>query len=386
MSVDTWHGAVRSGQPFQIEHRFWDKKSSTYRWHLGRALPVRDAEGNIVRWFGTCTDVDDLRRAQEALQDADRRKDEFLAMLAHELRNPLAPIRNALHIMHMRGVDSAVVAQARTVMERQLEHLVRIVDDLLDVSRIMRGKIAIQRQPVAIATVVERAVETAHPVMDAQGHQLEITLPAEPLWVSGDVVRLTQVVANLLSNAAKYTERAGRVWLTVERHGGDVLVQVRDSGVGIAADLLPHVFDLFMQAGRSIDRAQGGLGIGLTLCKKLVEMHGGTIAAHSDGPGSGAEFTVRLPVLVTPGAPRRAARRNDRCSCPPPRAGGGRQRRCGRQSRHAPATLGPAGGDCARWPGSAGNGRPVPARSDLAGHRPAEPEWLRSGTEAPPAA
>src|SRR5262249_27610603 len=185
------------------------------RWFLGRAYPVPDHEGRIVRWFGTCTDIDDTKRAQEALKEADRRKDEFLATLAHELRNPLAPIRNSLQILKMPRVDPATIERSREMMERQVQHLVRLVDDLLDVSRVMRGKIVLRKERVELATVVARAVETAQPFIDTQDHELTISLPPESLPLEADPVRLAQVIGNLLNNAAKYTERGGQISLAV---------------------------------------------------------------------------------------------------------------------------------------------------------------------------
>ena len=249
--------------------------------------------------------ADDLaRRAAIALEnsrlyrevrDADRRKDEFLAMLAHELRNPLAPIRNALYILGSSDNDQDTVNSAREIMERQVQHLIRLVDDLLDVSRIMRGKIELRREPIEIASAVSRAVETAQPLIDEQQHQLEVHLPSEPIWISADLIRLAQVIGNLLNNAAKYTERGGRIWLTVTTSDEEVAISVKDTGVGISREMLPRVFRLFMQADRSIERSQGGLGIGLTVVQTLVSMHGGSISADSLGPGQGSEFVVRLP-------------------------------------------------------------------------------------------
>jgi PAS domain S-box-containing protein len=236
-------------------------------------------------------------RLYHDLREADRRKDEFLAMLAHELRNPLAPIRNSLEVLRVRRVNGDAAERAREMMARQVQHLVRLVDDLLDVSRIMRGKIELRKERVELHKVVERAVETAHPALDAQGHALTVSLPPEPIWLEADPIRLAQVVANLLNNAAKYTEKAGQVALTVERHGGEVVLRVKDTGIGIAPEMLPRLFELFMQAERSLARSQGGLGIGLALVKKLVEMHGGRVSASSAGPGKGSEFTIRLPVL-----------------------------------------------------------------------------------------
>ncbi len=235
-------------------------------------------------------------RLYQALRDADRRKDEFLATLAHELRNPLAPIRNALQILKMPRVDAATVERSRDMMERQVHHLVRLVDDLLDVSRVMRGKIELRKERVELATVVARAVETVQPLVDAQGHELSVRLPTESLLLDADPVRLAQVVGNLLTNAAKYTEPNGRIWLTAEREGDEAVLRVRDNGIGIAPDMLPHIFELFVQVDHASTKAQGGLGIGLTLVKNLVEMHNGTVEARSDGLGQGSEFVVRLPL------------------------------------------------------------------------------------------
>lgn len=238
----------------------------------------------------------ELRQRLDDLAEADRQKNEFLAMLAHELRNPLAPMRNAVHLLKMSEATSTVKHRARAIMERQLEHLVRLVDDLLDVSRIIRGQIELRKEVLDIAKVVTRAVETAEPAIDAQGHTLSISVPDEPIWVEADVVRLSQVIANLLTNAAKYTDRAGRIELVVATEENQAVVRVRDSGIGIHPDLLPRLFELFVQGNRSLARSQGGLGIGLTLVKRLVEMHGGSVTAFSAGPGEGSEFAVRLPI------------------------------------------------------------------------------------------
>jgi PAS domain S-box-containing protein len=237
------------------------------------------------------------------LKEADRKKDEFLAMLAHELRNPLAPLRNATQILRMPGADAATAGRARDMIERQIQHLVRLVDDLLDVSRIMRGKIELRKEPVTVAAVVARAVETAQPAIDAPGHRLEVSLPAEPVWVEADPVRLAQVVSNLLNNSAKYMEAGGLIRLTAERQGEEVVLRVRDSGIGIAPEVLPYVFDLFVQAEHGVGRAQGGLGIGLTLVKRLVELHGGRVSASSEGLGKGSEFVVRLPAISALSSP-----------------------------------------------------------------------------------
>jgi PAS domain S-box-containing protein len=239
----------------------------------------------------------ELRQRVDELAEADRQKNEFLAMLAHELRNPMAPICNALHLMKMPGAESAMVEEAREMMERQMHHLVRLVDDLLDVSRIIRGNIELRKERLDLAVAVARAVETAHPVIDAHGHELNVSLPEHPVFVEADLIRLAQIIANLLTNAAKYTNSAGRIWLTVEREDGHGVVRVRDSGIGIVPELLPRLFDVFFQGDRSLARSQGGLGIGLTLVKRLVEMHGGTVTGSSAGLGLGSEFVIRLPAL-----------------------------------------------------------------------------------------
>jgi signal transduction histidine kinase/ActR/RegA family two-component response regulator len=240
-------------------------------------------------------------RLYDALRDADRRKDEFLAMLSHELRNPLAPIRNALHILRLRARGDAVLEQTSDMMVRQVDHMVRLVDDLLDVSRITRGKIVLQREVVDAATIVNRAVEASRPAIESSRHSLMVTFANQPLPVDVDLTRMVQVVTNLLNNAAKFTPESGRVEICTSRKNGDAVVEVKDNGAGISDEVLPMIFDLFVQSGRTLDGSQGGLGIGLTLVKRLTEMHGGSVAAASGGPGKGSVFTVRLP-LAAPGA------------------------------------------------------------------------------------
>jgi PAS domain S-box-containing protein len=290
-----WQAACADRADYDLEYRI-RRHDGQYRWFKTRGVPIRDETGRIVYWFGTCTDIEDQKRAEETLREADRRKDEFLATLAHELRNPLAPIGNALQILRMPGVDPATAERSRDVMERQLQQLVRLVDDLLDVSRVMRGKITLHRERVELAAVIARAVETAQPFIEAQGHELTVSVPAEPLTVEADPVRLAQVVGNLLTNAAKYTERGGRIWLTGRREGSEAVLRVRDTGIGIAPEVLPRVFDLFVQVDHAATRSQGGLGIGLTLVQNLVELHHGTVEALSPGLGQGSEFVVRLPL------------------------------------------------------------------------------------------
>jgi signal transduction histidine kinase len=240
-----------------------------------------------------------LEATTAALQEADRRKDEFLAMLAHELRNPLAPIRTAVQLLRLKELAQAQRDRARDVIERQVEHLVSLIDDLLDVSRITRGMITLQREPVFVGAIVARAVETARPIIDAHQHELTVELPDELITVDGDKTRLVQVLSNILHNASKFTDPGGRIHLKVARECSQVAITVSDTGIGISQDLIPRIFELFTQVHSRSERAQGGLGIGLALVRRLTEMHGGTVTARSEGPGRGAEFTVRLPALAT---------------------------------------------------------------------------------------
>jgi PAS domain S-box-containing protein len=264
------------------------------------ARPLVDRDGQVRGSVGAFLDITELNKVQQALIEADQRKDEFLATLAHELRNPLAPLRNAVELLRRAGGDAALLEKARSMMERQVGQMVRLVDDLLDISRITRGKIQLRKERVELAAVVRSAVEAARPLIEAQAHELTVTLPPQPLYLDADPTRLAQVFSNLLTNAAKYTEKGGHVWLTAERQGGEAVVSVRDTGMGIAADYLPHVFEMFSQAAPALERSQGGLGVGLALVRGLVELHGGTIEARSGGPGLGSEFIVRLPVAQRP--------------------------------------------------------------------------------------
>ena len=262
-----------------------------------RGLVERDADGHAVRLVGFTADVTERKRAEEALKEADRRKDVFLAMLAHELRNPLAPIRNAIQLLRLTGPKEAAVESASDLIERQVTHLIRLVDDLLDVSRVSRGKIQLQKVVLDLAAVAKQAVETSQPVIDARRHRLAVTLPQGPVRVEGDFTRLAQVISNLLNNAAKYTDEGGNVWLIVEQSAGEAVVRVRDNGRGIDPAALGSLFDLFYQVDRNLDRSDGGLGIGLSLVKSLAEMHGGRVEASSAGRGKGSEFVLRLPLL-----------------------------------------------------------------------------------------
>ncbi len=289
-------------------HTLLIAKDGTERPIDDSAAPIQDAEGTIRGVVLIFRDISEQKQLQRQLQEADRRKDEFLAILAHELRNPLAPIRNALQVLRLAGDNKAAIEQARPVIERQLQQMVRLVDDLMDVSRVARNKVQLRKDRIELARVVRHALETSRPLIEEAGQELTVTLPDKPIHVDADESRLAQVFANLLNNSAKYTERGGRIALTVELASGgcqsadEVIVRVKDSGVGIPADQLPFIFEMFAQVDQSLERSQGGLGIGLTLVKRLTEMHGGTVEVHSEGANKGSEFIVHLPVAGEPPA------------------------------------------------------------------------------------
>jgi PAS domain S-box-containing protein len=267
--------------------------------------PMRTADGRLIGASVVARNISERKAAEqlrvqliEELQESDQRKNRFLAMLAHELRNPLAPIRNALQVLRAPGATLTDQRAARDMMERQLQHLARLVDDLLDVSRIMLDRIELRRERVDMAVIFDRAVETARPLIDARHHTLSVVLPPQPLALDVDVVRISQAISNLLLNAAKYTDAGGRIVLAAERGDGTAIIRVHDTGIGIAPEVLPRIFELFTQADQSLDRAESGLGIGLSLARKLIELHGGTVRADSAGIGRGSEFTIRLPVAT----------------------------------------------------------------------------------------
>ncbi len=295
------------GYDLDIEFRV-TRPDGSVRWLKDQGKTLRGPDGPFMT--GAAVDITDRKHMEEALREADRRKDEFLAMLGHELRNPLAPLRSVTEILLRHEPKGDVRERAYQMMGRQVGHLTRLVDDLLDVSRITRGLVDLRRERVNLAGVAEQAVEMVTPVVEGRGHDLQLSLPRKAPEVEGDPARLTQVVFNLLNNAAKYTDAGGKIWLTVERAGDRAVIRVRDNGPGMPAGLVPRVFDLFTQGDRTPDRSQGGLGLGLTLVKRLVEMHGGTVEARSGGPGKGSEFTVRLPALpaeeTQPARPRGA--------------------------------------------------------------------------------
>ncbi|HET9233838.1 MAG TPA: ATP-binding protein, partial [Candidatus Eisenbacteria bacterium] len=275
---------------------------------VSHANPIHDEDGKLIGAVNVLVDVTERKKAEEVLQDYDRMKDEFLATLAHELRNPLTPIRNGLQILRMTGPQGSAQERVLDTLDRQIQHIVRLVDDLLEISRLSRGKLEIRKERVDLVSVVEAALENTRPLIDAAGHELTVSLPSEPIVLEADPVRLAQVISNLLNNAAKYTQPGGEVALKIHVQSGNVLVSITDSGVGIAAHLMPHLFEMFMQGDASIDRTvQTGLGVGLALSRRLVEMHGGTIEAFSDGLGKGATFRVVLPVTAVAGVGMRSS-------------------------------------------------------------------------------
>jgi PAS domain S-box-containing protein len=288
--VEILDGSIRRSSDYTLlRHRGGESRPVEHT-----TTPIKDEAGRITGVVLVFRDVTERWRAEQALKDADRRKDEFLAVLAHELRNPLAPIATALQIMRLEG-DVRDFAIERAMAERQLRHLSRLIDDLMDVSRISQGKIRLHPQVVDLDEIVARVAEACRPLIDQRNQTLMVQMSPEPMRLLVDPTRLEQVLSNLLCNSVKYTDPGGQIWLTAERSGAQVAVRVRDTGIGIEPDVLPRVFEMFVQGERRMDRAQGGLGIGLSLVKSLVELHGGAISAHSEGRGKGSTFEVRLP-------------------------------------------------------------------------------------------
>jgi PAS domain S-box-containing protein len=296
--VSAFRETLETGETYRSRN-FMSPRADTdnvesYEWELHR-ITLPDGKPGVVSYY---FDTTRLRKAEQGLREADRRKDEFLATLAHELRNPLAPIRNGLQILRLADKEPVASAPVQEMLERQVNHLVRLVDDLMEVARVTRGRIELRRQPVDLGAMLRNAVETSRPLIEAARHELVVDLPEDPVTLIADPVRLAQIVSNLLNNAAKYTEDGGRISLSARHEGNHAVISVRDTGVGIPVEVLPRVFDLFAQADRTYHRSQGGLGIGLTLVRTLVELHGGTVSARSDGVGRGSEFVVRLPLGV----------------------------------------------------------------------------------------
>jgi PAS domain S-box-containing protein len=300
---------IRSGRRVGLaNHTLLEARDGTRRPVDSSAAPIQDDDGRFVGVVLVFRDITErqgleaeLRRRSDDLVERDRRKDEFLAMLAHELRNPLAPIRNTIQILKRQFAGNGDFERANGVMERQVTHLVRLVDDLLDVARITQGKLELRKGRVELAAVVNRALEEVRPYLDERQHRLELALPPGPVELEADSARLAQVLSNLLTNAAKYTPPGGTIRLTACREGGEAVLRVRDNGIGIKPELIGHIFGLFQQADRVPGRVAEGLGIGLSLVRSLAEMHGGSVSAHSEGPSQGSEFVVRLPALP-PGA------------------------------------------------------------------------------------
>jgi signal transduction histidine kinase/CheY-like chemotaxis protein len=301
---DTYGRVAATGEAI----RFVDEAAAMGRWFDVYATRIGAAGSRkLAVLFNDITErkrtEENLRRLAGELAETDRRKTEFLATLAHELRNPLAPLTNGLHLMRMATENRAAQDKARDMMERQLRHLVRLVDDLLDIARISSGKVELKKERVSLKGVLASAVETSMPLLTAGGHKLEVTLPDDTVQLYADATRLAQVVSNLLNNAAKYTPHGGRIALSTRREGDRVVISVADTGIGIAREALPEVFEMFTQVGRTRDRSQGGLGIGLALVRRLVELHGGRVTAVSPGQGEGSTFTVRLPLAEEPQTP-----------------------------------------------------------------------------------
>jgi PAS domain S-box-containing protein len=293
-TMEAWRECVRTGRIWYREHRF---RGADGQYHavLAKGVPIRDENGKISGWAGINLDISRLKHTEDALREADRRKDEFLATLAHELRNPLAPIRNAAKLLESPGTDDRQRQWGRDVITRQVQRMALLLDDLLDVSRITSGRLQLRKQAVDLATLVASAVETARPLIDSKQHVMETVLPSEPIELEVDPLRLSQALSNLLTNAAKYTDPSGRIRLVVSVDAGDLSIAVSDSGIGVSAEAIPKLFEMFSQVDSPVDRAEGGLGIGLALVKGLVALHGGTVEAASDGPGRGSTFTIRLP-------------------------------------------------------------------------------------------
>lgn len=299
---DAVRNAMEEGAPYEIEFRAV-RPNGDIRWLLTNGKVIFGDDGKPLRMLGATVDVTERRTAEEALQEAARRKDEFLAMLAHELRNPLAPILNGVQILRRLGPPEPVLIQQGEMIERQVIHMKRLLDDLLDVSRITRRKIRLELRRLDVARLLHQAAETVSSVVGAKRQNLTISVPGSSIYVTADETRLTQVITNLLQNAAKYTEDGGRIDLIAESDETFVTIRVKDTGIGMSPAMLQQAFELFSQAERALDRSQGGLGIGLTIVKELVEMHGGSVSAHSAGPGRGSTFTVRIPAA----APQTAA-------------------------------------------------------------------------------
>jgi len=297
--VNAWKASLKDGTDYQAEIRL-RRQDGVYCWFMTQAVPLKDNQGAVLAWFGATTNINDLKELQEQLRSADRRKDEFLATLAHELRNPLAPVKNSLELLKLAGSDPARIESSLTIMERQIVHMIRLIDDLMDVNRITRNKLVLKKDTILVKDIMEHALEICRPLSERFGHVLHVAYPEEPLFLNADMTRLSQVFGNLLSNACKYTRPGGRIDFRAWRDKQIIVMEVKDTGVGISPEMLPQVFELFTQVDQSLERSEGGLGIGLSLVKRLVEMHGGSVEGRSAGLGKGSEFVVRLPMAEPP--------------------------------------------------------------------------------------
>ncbi|KAF0094825.1 MAG: PAS/PAC sensor hybrid histidine kinase [Puniceicoccaceae bacterium 5H] len=295
--LKNWQRALHHGEKLDAEYRLW-RKGEGWTWTQVQAAPLRDGDGHILKWVGMNHDVTYRKRVEESLRENDRRKNEFLATLAHELRNPLAPIRSGLAAMKQNPTDRELQEEVCDMMERQVDQMVHLIDDLLDVSRITRGKLQLRKERLRLGEVIDRAVEASRPIVEEASHSLQVSLPEENPTIEVDPTRLAQVLANLLVNAAKYTPAGGKIQLRAAVEGQTVRLEVEDDGVGISPEMLERIFEMFVQIDMPHHQDTRGLGIGLTLVKSIVEMHGGTIRVHSDGPDKGSLFTVQLPVVA----------------------------------------------------------------------------------------
>jgi PAS domain S-box-containing protein len=293
--LQDYHEAFDARRPFTLEYRL-NRHDGDYRWVVDTGVPRFTPDGTFSGYIGSCIDITDRKRVEEELRQSDRRKEEFLAVLSHELRNPLAPIQTAVDLLELAGIGDAASGRHLAMIKRQVGTVKRLVDDLMDISRISRGKIELRKELVELAPVVAQAVEAVGPLFNDHEQELHVSIPQESIVVDADVTRLEQILFNLLINSARYTPHGGRVWLGVEHLQEHVIIRVRDTGIGIEPDLIPKVFDLFSQGQRRAGRSHEGGGIGLSLAKNLVELHGGTITAHSDGAHRGSEFVVKLPI------------------------------------------------------------------------------------------
>jgi PAS domain S-box-containing protein len=311
-TVAAWQECVRTGEIWYREHRYLGADG---RYHpvLAQGVAMRDEEGRITGWAGLNLDISRIKETEDALRDADRRKDDFLATLAHELRNPLAPIRHAAKLLGIKGLDPGQAQTAREIISRQVARMALLLDDLLEVSRITRGRLELRVESVSLNAVVKAAVETSRPLLESKKHSFSVRLPEKALELQVDPLRISQALSNLLTNAAKYTDPGGRIELDIRETPDSLAMSVRDSGIGVPAAALPTIFEMFSQVDSAIDRAEGGLGIGLALVKGLVALHGGTVEAASEGPGKGSTFTIRIPgtavreVALPEAAPEAAA-------------------------------------------------------------------------------